>query len=861
MKFLSLFEPPVGRHGGIMAKIRYSIKGMTCAACVAHVERAVSSVLTENKIDFTVSLLTNSLSVIYSDECSAAEIKKIEKNLYSSIKAAGYALEEERDRQAELEQEKKQSKQTLIRFIISASLTVTVMFIAMGSMMGVPFLAFFQKPEWAVWFVILQIVLTLPVLILNYGFFFRGFRALFHLSPNMDTLIAIGSSAAFIYGIWAAIEIGFATATGDHELLHQWLHSLYLESAAMIVTLVSLGKMLENRAKTRAGQAVRALASLMPENANVLRGSVWQSLPLSEIVIGDEVLIRQGERIPVDGTVIEGQGSVDESPLSGESIPVEKQINDRVSGACTLTSGALHVRVDRVGQDTALQKIINLLEEAAASKAPIARVADKVSGIFVPCVMGIALITVIVWIMITGGDVNEALRCGISVLVISCPCALGLATPTAIMVGTGRGAGEGVLIKSGEALETLQSVEYVLMDKTGTLTEGKPRVSHVQVFEGFDEQDLISYAYAAESLSAHPLSAAVCSYAEQNGVTLQSADQYQSSIGHGIGARVGENDVFVGKPQYLADHGVVLKKEHIEAFESCQASGMTAVAVSVGGQIAGIIGISDPIRPESAQTVSALADMGITCVMLTGDNPVTAQAIAKQSGIQIFHASLLPRDKERIIREYLKKGTTAMVGDGINDAPALARADVGIAIGTGTEVAIDSADVVLSKSTLWSVVQAIRLSRETVRVIRQNLFWALIYNSICIPLAAGVLAPIGMILNPMIASVAMSFSSVSVVLNSLRLKNPVKYKSGVKYQIHKKRRKNMTEQIIVLDVQGMMCQKCVAHVKKALEGVKGVKSVEVDLDANTATVAYTGKKPEALVKAVTEEGYPAKIRE
>ena len=463
--------------------------------------------------------------------------------------------------------------------------------------------------------------------------------------------------------------------------------------------------------------------------------------------------------------------------------------------------------------------------------------------------------------MITGGDVNEALRCGISVLVISCPCALGLATPTAIMVGTGRGAGEGVLIKSGEALETLQSVEYVLMDKTGTLTEGKPRVSHVQVFEGFDEQDLISYAYAAESLSAHPLSAAVCSYAEQNGVTLQSADQYQSSIGHGIGARVGENDVFVGKPQYLADHGVVLKKEHIEAFESCQASGMTAVAVSVGGQIAGIIGISDPIRPESAQTVSALADMGITCVMLTGDNPVTAQAIAKQSGIQIFHASLLPRDKERIIREYLKKGTTAMVGDGINDAPALARADVGIAIGTGTEVAIDSADVVLSKSTLWSVVQAIRLSRETVRVIRQNLFWALIYNSICIPLAAGVLAPIGMILNPMIASVAMSFSSVSVVLNSLRLKNPVKYKSGVKYQIHKKRRKNMTEQIIVLDVQGMMCQKCVAHVKKALEGVKGVKSVEVDLDANTATVAYTGKKPEALVKAVTEEGYPAKIRE
>ncbi len=845
-----------------MAKIRYSVKGMTCAACVGHVERAANGVLGGLEIGFTVSLLTNSLSVTYPESYTAGEIKKIEKKLSAAIVSAGYALEEERDKAAELAEEKKQGKRTLIRFIVSAILTATVMFVAMGNMMGVPFLAFFSQPEWAFCFVLLQVALVLPVLILNYGFFFRGFRALVHLSPNMDTLIAIGSSAAFIYGIWAAVEILIATVTNDHALMHAWLHSLYLESAAMIVTLVSLGKMLESRAKTRAGQAVRALAALMPEDASVLRRGVWHRLPLSEILPGDEVMIRQGERIPIDGVVINGQGSVDESPLSGESIPVEKSVGDRVSGACTLTGGVLYVRADRVGQDTALQKIINLLEEAAASKAPIARVADKVSGIFVPCVMGISLLTAIVWLIATGGEVDQALRCAVSVLVISCPCALGLATPTAIMVGTGRGAAEGVLIKSGEALETLQGVEYVLMDKTGTLTEGKPVLTHLQAFDGFAEKELIEYAYAAESLSVHPLSAAVCSYAEQKDTALLPATDYRSSIGYGIGARVQDCEVLVGKPQFLADHGIMLQKAQDEAFKACQESGMTAVLVAIGGKAAGILGISDPIRKESAQTVAALADMGITCVMLTGDNPVTANAIAKQAGITTLHASLLPEDKERIIREYLAKGTTAMVGDGINDAPALARADVGIAIGTGTEVAIDSADVVLSKSSLWSVVQAIRLSRETVRVIRQNLFWALIYNSICIPLAAGVLAPVGIVLSPMIASVAMSFSSVSVVLNSLRLKKPAKYQPGVKYKRTKKhkRRKNMAEQIIILDVQGMMCHRCVAHVKKALEGVKGAKSVEVDLDANTATVTYTGKKPEELAKAVIEEGYEAKIR-
>ena len=843
-----------------MAKIRYSVKGMTCAACVGHVERAAKSVFSEYGIESTVSLLTNSLSVTYPDTCTAKDIEKLEKKLSAAISAAGYALEQERDKQAELLEENRQAKRARVRFIVSAALTAFVMFVAMGNMMGIPFLQFFSEPAWALWFVLLQVALVLPVLILNRGFFLRGFRALVHLSPNMDTLIALGSSAAFLYGVWAAIEIGIATVSGDHELLHAWLHSLYLESAAMIVTLVSLGKLLEHRAKTRAGQAVRALAALMPEDANVLRGGVWQRLPLSEIVIGDEVMIRQGERIPIDGVVTSGQGSVDESPLSGESIPVEKSVGDRVSGACTLVSGVLYVRADRVGQDTALQKIINLLEEAAASKAPIARVADKVSSIFVPAVMGISLVTLIVWLLVSGGEVDQAFKCAVSVLVISCPCALGLATPTAIMVGTGRGAGEGVLIKSGEALEALQSVQYVLMDKTGTLTMGKPQVSHVQVFEGFEESELLAYAYAAESLSAHPLSVAICAYAEQNGIDLWSVTDPVSVIGQGIGARVNGKEVLVGKPQFLQKMGVKVQKSQLEAFETCQKRGFTAVLVSVDAKAAGLIGISDPIREESAKTVLALADMGICCVMLTGDNAVTANAIASEAGITDVHASLLPEDKERMMREYMQKGSVAMVGDGINDAPALARADVGIAIGTGTEIAIDSADVVLSKSSLWGVVQAIRLSRETVRIIRQNLFWALIYNSICIPLAAGVLAPVGIVLSPMIASVAMSFSSVSVVLNSLRLKKPAKYKPGVKYQVKAKRRKNMAEQIIILDVQGMMCHKCVAHVKKALEGVKGVKAVEVSLDENTATVTYTGKKPEALAAAVIEEGYEAKIR-
>lgn len=841
-----------------MIRKRYGIGGMMCAACVSHVERAVKRVLDGEDVSFTVSLLTNSLSVTYPEHFGERDVLKIEKALAKSIKKAGYSMQSEQDADKK-KQDEQENRRSLIRFCFSAALTAVLMFISMGSMMGVPFLAFFTQPENAPAFVVLQILLTLPVLILNYGFFFRGFRALLHLSPNMDTLIAIGSSAAFIYGLWAAAEICIATFTGNAELLHTWMHSLYLESSAMIVTLVSLGKMLEGRAKTRAGRAVRLLAEMLPEHASVIRDGEIVQIPLAELCIGDVAVVRQGERIPVDGNVIEGEGGVDESVLSGESIPVQKAVGDGVCGACTLVSGYLRIRVEKVGKDTALQKIISLLEDAAASKAPISRIADRVSSIFVPVVMTVSLITAIVWLIVTGGDMNEALRCAISVLVISCPCALGLATPTAIMVGTGRGAGEGVLIKSGETLEALHAVEYVIFDKTGTLTEGKPTVSHVQSFTE-NEQLLISCAYAAESMSAHPLSLAICEYARQKKIALPDVRNYFSAVGQGIGADVDAGRILVGKPDFLQQNGILMTEKQQTDYQSCQASGMTAVAVSLGSDVLGILGISDPIRKQSVQTVKALENMGITAVMLTGDNPVTAKAIADQAGILHCHASLLPDDKERMVGEYCAKGVTAMVGDGINDAPALSRANVGIAIGSGTEVAIDSADAVLSQNSIFGVVQAIRLSRETVKIIKQNLFWALIYNSICIPLAAGVLAPVGIVLNPMIASVAMSFSSVSVVLNSLRLRKPAKYRENEKYYIHHKRRRTMAEQVIILDVQGMMCHRCVAHVKKALEGVKGVKGVEVSLEQNTATVTYAGKKPEELVKAVTEEGYEAKIR-
>ena len=591
------------------------------------------------------------------------------------------------------------------------------------------------------------------------------------MSPNMDSLIAIGSGASLIYGCVMLALIAVSVVNGDADAAHEYAHGLYFESAAMILTLVSLGKTLEGRAKSNASAAIGKLASMLPDVAAVLKNEKEVVVPISEIQVGDIVIVKAGETVPVDGTIIEGAGSLNEASLSGESIPVERSIGEGVNGGCTLVGGYIKIKVTRVGEDTALSRIIGLLEDAASSKAPISRLADKVSAIFVPVVMGISLVTLVVWLMVTR-NVAMALDCAVSVLVISCPCALGLATPTAIMVGTGRGANRGILIKNAEALENLHSVKYFLMDKTGTLTEGKPSVTDIVTF-GCTEDEVLRFAYSTESMSTHPLAAAVCAEAQKRNTQKLEAVDFENIVGMGIRATVYGERCLVGRPALLEAEGFSRDciDEATESMAYLEASGKTAVCVAYGGKLMGVIGITDKARPDSKDAVSELKKYGIEAVMLTGDNERTAMAIADECGISTVHSQLMPEDKERLIRQFSEGGRTAMVGDGINDAPALAVADVGIAIGAGTDVAIDCADVVLSRSSLEDAVTAIKLSVATVRTIKENLFWALIYNAVCIPVAAGALYPLlGITLSPMIASAAMSFSSVFVVLNSLRLR-------------------------------------------------------------------------------------------
>ncbi len=744
-----------------MKKLKFGVRGMSCAVCVAHVEAAAAKIC--GKENVTVSLLTNSITITAD---ASADEKALFSELKKALKRGGYTLLA--DTSSSEQTDAIQNKKSLVRLIISCILTLVLMYVAMGHMLGLPAPSFIKIPIVSA---SLQLAITVPVIILNFKFYKNGFSALLRLSPNMDSLIAIGSGASLAYGVVMLILIASATAKGDTHAAHGYAHGLYFESAAMILTLVSLGKMLEGRAKANAGAAVRGLASMLPESVRVERGGAEVMLPLSEVAVKDIVLLKAGETVPTDGIIIEGNISVDESALSGESIPVEKQIGDSVSAVCTVVGGYARVEVQKVGKDTTLAKIISLLEDAAASKAPIARLADKVSRVFVPIVMGISVLTLAVWLL-AGGDLPHALDCAVSVLVISCPCALGLATPTAVMVGTGRGASLGILIKSAEALEKLHSVKYFLTDKTGTLTEGKPAVTDIFAI-GCEENELLRLAYTAESMSSHPLASAVCAEAQKRGLEKLSASDFENIVGMGIKAVINDNICLVGKVDFLRLNGVqdaniTLAEERMIFLEE---NGKTAVCVAFGGKISGVIGIADKIRDDSKQAIERLKSRKIVPVMLTGDNDRTARAVARECGIDEYFASLLPADKERLIREYSKKGITVMVGDGINDAPALASSDIGIAIGAGTHVAIDSADVVLTKNSLMDAYSAISLSSATIVSIKQNLFWALIYNAICIPVAAGVLYPIfGLTLSPMLASAAMSFSSVCVVLNSIRLR-------------------------------------------------------------------------------------------
>ena len=831
-------------------KKRYDVRGMSCAACVAHVEHAASKVCGEENV--SVSLITNSLTVTLED---SFDEKKLYLDLKKALKDAGYTLEDSGTTKKNIADD--EFRRGLGRLVWSALLCAILMVVAMGHMVGLPMPRVFAEHPYL--FALLQLLLTVPVALINFKFFKNGFAALFRLAPNMDSLIAIGASASIIYGIVATVLMLVGELSGKVELVELYRHNLYFEGAAMILTLVTLGKTLEGKARANAASAVGKLAAMMPDEASVLRDGEFRLLPISEIKVGDIVELRAGETVPVDGVVIEGEGAMDESAISGESIPIEKGVGDRVSAVCTLGGGYIRFRADKVGGDTTLAKIITLLEDAAASKAPISRVADKVSAVFVPAVIGISVLTAILW-MIFSGDAISAFNCAVSVLVISCPCALGLATPTAVMVGTARGAKLGILIKSAQALENLHSIKYFLTDKTGTLTEGKPYVTDVIAFEGESDR-LLRLAYLAEVRSSHPLASAICEEAARLGLAGEGGEEVESFVslaGKGIEITLrtpSSSEVCrIGTPALLREADVELSEDKLEMLSALENEGKTVVALSLGGRAIGLIAIADRVRADSKEAIAELCRMGITPVMLTGDNQRSADAIGRECGIGECRARLLPEDKERIIREYSAKGRTAMVGDGINDAPALASADIGIAIGAGTEVAIDCADVVLSKSSLTDAVSAISLSRATMTVIKQNLFWALVYNAICIPIAAGALYPIfNFALSPMIASAAMSVSSVCVVLNSIRLR----YK---KIYIHKVEDQDMfgKTKTVSFAVEGMMCKNCKAHVEKALLALKGVKAVEASVEEKKVTVTVKDSVSEDTLKAaVVAAGYKA----
>lgn len=849
-------------------RLHYTIKGMTCAACVSHVERAIAKVIGEGE-SANVSLLTNSVSLIVDDSTDA---QGFEKRIAAAIKQAGYELinEQQIDKN-----EKKERQKRIASLVLSVLFTLGVMYLSMGSMIGLSAPDFLRGAENAALMCLAQLLLTLPVLILNRRFFISGARALLNRSPNMDSLICVGAGASVLYGLFAFVMILTAQ---NADTVHQYLHDLYFESAAMILTLVSVGKLLEARAKDKTADAIRSLSTLAPAFVTVIREKREMLIPVEELQKEDIFLIRAGERIPADGVVLLGNGTVDESALTGESMPVEKQEKDAVRAACVLLSGSLTVRAERVGEDSSLARIIRLLEDAASSKAPIARVADKVSAVFVPIVMAISAITLLVWLAVTQ-NVEQALRSAISVLVISCPCALGLATPTAITVGIGRAAKRGVLFRSAESLEKLCSVKTVVFDKTGTLTEGKPALTDLYAYNASPEELLLLSA-SVEHHSAHPLAEAICRGAEAYGIAkLEPVTEFESLTGVGALGTVGGKRLRIGKPDeallsqtkesqktiqiqektafsihVVQKNGIDDIKKDIQTLEK---QGKTVVLVTFDNAPVGVLSLADRIREDAKKTVQSLQKDGVSTLMLTGDNERTAAAISAQAGLDDYRAGLMPEDKERIVRELCTATTCAMVGDGINDAPALARANVGIAIGAGTEVAIDCADVVLSGNTLSGVADAFHLSRATLRIIKQNLFWALFYNAICIPVAAGVFFPIlGWQLSPMLASAAMSFSSLFVVSNALRLR-VISLNKGEKEMFGLKKKENIT---YTLTVEGMMCQHCVSHVKKALEGVKGVTAATVDLDTKTATVeALSSVSAEALIAAVINAGYECKV--
>ena len=877
-------------------KERFDVTGMTCSACSSHVEKSVGKLTGVENV--SVNLLTNSMQVEFDENKldTAGIIKAVEDAGYgaavkdehakSGAKTSGQSGSQENNGLSAVEQNVKNMKK---RLIVSLIFWIPLMYVSMGHMiyqwLNIPMppftMNFLHGNENAITYAFTQFLLLLPILIANQKYFKNGFKTLWHRSPNMDSLIAIGAGAAILYGIFAIYRIGYAMGHGDMMVVHQYAHDLYFESAGTILTLITIGKYLETKSKGKTSEAITKLLNLAPKTVTVVRDGVEQVVDAADVGKGEIFLVKPGESVAVDGIVLEGKSSFDESAITGESIPVPKQEGDAIVSASMNKSGLIRAKATKVGEDTTIAQIIRLVEEASSSKAPIAKMADKIAGVFVPAVITIALITGVIW-LISGATFEFAMSTAIAVLVISCPCALGLATPVAIMVGTGKGAENGILIKSGDALEAAHQIDTVVLDKTGTITQGKPVVTDIICAAGknADKTQLLQIAGSLEKGSEHPLAEAIVNYCVTNNISLEKVTDFNALFGKGIEGTVSGTHYYAGNEKMMEEKGISLSTEQKNQIQALAKQGRTPLLFADEKQFLGIVAVADVVKPTSKEAVQKFRDYGIHVIMLTGDNEVTAQAIKEQVGIDEVIAGVLPTQKEEKISALKQAGhKVAMIGDGVNDAPALASADVGIAIGAGTDVAIESADIVLMKNDLLDAVGAVKLSRAVIRNIKENLFWAFFYNSIGIPLAAGVLYPLFQIkLNPMFGAAAMSLSSVCVVSNALRLRwvklHDVKktqiepyqdvaastiadinqhnaLDNNIKSTNNDKGESTMTTTI---SIEGMMCAHCQAHVEKALKEVAGVTEVTVSLENKNAVVTGDASV-EALKQAVVDAGY------
>ena len=877
-------------------KERFDVTGMTCSACSSHVEKSVGKLTGVENV--SVNLLTNSMQVEFDENKldTAGIIKAVEDAGYgaavkdehakSGAKTSGQSGSQENNGLSAVEQNVKNMKK---RLIVSLIFWIPLMYVSMGHMiyqwLNIPMppftMNFLHGNENAITYAFTQFLLLLPILIANQKYFKNGFKTLWHRSPNMDSLIAIGAGAAILYGIFAIYRIGYAMGHGDMMVVHQYAHDLYFESAGTILTLITIGKYLETKSKGKTSEAITKLLNLAPKTVTAVRDGVEQVVDATDVEKGEIFLVKPGESVAVDGIVLEGKSSFDESAITGESIPVPKQEGDTIVSASINKSGLIRAKATKVGEDTTIAQIIRLVEEASSSKAPIAKMADKIAGVFVPTVITIALITGIIW-LISGATFEFAMSTAIAVLVISCPCALGLATPVAIMVGTGKGAENGILIKSGDALETAHQIDTVVLDKTGTITQGKPVVTDIICAAGKNagKTQLLQIAGSLEKGSEHPLAEAIVNYCETNSIALEKVTDFNALFGKGIEGTVSGTHYFAGNEKMMEEKGISLSTEQKNQIHALAKQGKTPLLFADEKQFLGIVAVADVVKPTSKEAVQKFRDYGIHVIMLTGDNEVTAQAIKEQVGIDEVIAGVLPTQKEEKISALKQAGhKVAMIGDGVNDAPALASADVGIAIGAGTDVAIESADIVLMKNDLLDAVGAVKLSKAVIRNIKENLFWAFFYNSIGIPLAAGVLYPLFQIkLNPMFGAAAMSLSSVCVVSNALRLRwvklHDAKKTQSEPYQdvaastIADINQHNALDNNIkstnndkgestmttTISIEGMMCAHCQAHVEKALKEVAGVTEVTVSLENKNAVVTGDASV-EALKQAVVDAGY------